>query len=49
MQVGLAVTLPACLWDVLGLDFDVLTSFLAYGLQVICLAVPANYRNEEVE
>jgi hypothetical protein len=37
------------MWDVLGLDFDVLTGFLAYGLQVICLVVSANYRNDEME
>jgi hypothetical protein len=49
IQVGLAVTLRTWMWDVLGLDFDILTGFLAYGLQVTCLAVPANYRSDEME
>jgi len=49
MQVGLAVTLRTCMWDVLGLDFDILNGFLAYGLQVSCLAFPANYRSDEME
>jgi len=47
--VGLAVVLRTCTWDVLGLDFDILTGFLAYGLQVSCFAVPANYRSDEME
>jgi hypothetical protein len=37
------------MWDELGLDFDFLTGFLTCGLQVGCLAVPANYRNYEKE
>jgi hypothetical protein len=49
MHVGQAVTLRTCMWDVLGLDFDVLTGLLAYGLHFMCLAVPANYRNDEME
>jgi len=36
-------------WYVLGLGFDILTGFLAYGLQVSCVAVPANYRSDEME
>lgn len=49
MQVGLAVTLRTCMWVVPGLDFDILTGCLAYGLQVSCLVVPANYRIDEME
>jgi len=49
MQVGLALTLRTCMWDALRMDFDFLTAFLAYTLQVSCLAVPAHYRNDEME